>query len=125
MSKGYSGLSRIGGSKFDAPLNVAKAGAIFQSLPTAFQQNIANNLKISDTMKKDIESGRKYKMTDEWTTGLTGSRTKMKVTTDVSGKTITYTAKVGNKIINKTQSKESIANTVAKFYSDEMKKRKK
>ena len=122
---GRGSVSRIGGSKFDAPLNTTKAGKIFQSLPSAFQQNIVNNLKISDTMKKDIENGRRNKMTDEWTTGLAGSRTKMKVITDVSGKTITYTAKVGNKIINKTQSKESIANTVAKFYSDEMKKRKK
>ena len=49
----------------------------------------------------------------------------MKVITDVSSNgTITYTAKIRNKVINKTTSKESIANTVAKFYTDEIKKRK-
>lgn len=76
-------------------------------------------------MRRDIESGRKNKMTDEWSTGLAGSRRKIKVITDVSSNGIvTYTAKIGNKVINKTTSKESIANTVAKFYADEMKKGK-
>ena len=117
--------SRIGGKNFDAPLNESKVGSTYKSLPKAFQDNIKNNLKISPEMKRDIENGRRNKMTDEWTTGLSGSRTKMKVVTDVSSNgTVTYTAKIRNKVINKTTSKESVANTVAKFYADEMKKRK-
>ena len=122
---GRGSSSRIGGKNFDAPLNEGKVGSTYKSLPKAFQDNIKNNLKISPEMKRDIENGRRNKMTDEWTTGLSGSRTKMKVVTDVSSNgTVTYTAKIRNKVINKTTSKESVANTVAKFYADEMKKRK-
>lgn len=122
---GRGSSSRIGGKNFDAPLNESKVGSTYKSLPKAFQDNIKNNLKISPEMKRDIENGRRNKMTDEWTTGLSGSRTKMKVVTDVSSNgTVTYTAKIRNKVINKTISKESVANTVAKFYADEMKKRK-
>ena len=122
---GRGSSSRIGGKNFDAPLNESKVGSTYKSLPKAFQDNIKNNLKISPEMKRDIENGRRDKMTDEWTTGLSGSRTKMKVVTDVSSNgTVTYTAKIRNKVINKTTSKESIANTVAKFYTDEIKKRK-
>ena len=106
-------------------MNESKVGSTYKSLPKAFQDNIKNNLQISPTMKRDIESGRRNKMTDEWSTGLAGSKTKMKVITDVSSNgTVTYTAKIRNKVISKTTSKESIANTVAKFYADEMKKRK-
>ena len=120
---GRGSASRIGGKNFDAPLNESKVGSIYKSLPKAFQDNIKNNLRISPEMRRDIESGRKNKMTDEWSTGLAGSRRKIKVITDVSSNGIvTYTAKIGNKVINKTTSKESIANTVAKFYADEMKK---
>ena len=122
---GRGSSSRIGRKNFDAPLNESKVGSTYKSLPKAFQDNIKNNLKISPEMKRDIENGRRNKMTDEWTTGLSGSRTKMKVVTDVSSNgTVTYTAKIRNKVINKTTSKESIANTVAKFYADEMKERK-
>ena len=122
---GRGSSSRIGGKNCDAPLNESKVGSTYKSLPKAFQDNIKNNLKISPEMKRDIENGRRNKMTDEWTTGLSGSRTKMKVVTDVSSNgTVTYTAKIRNKVINKTTSKESVANTVAKFYADEMKKRK-
>ena len=122
---GRGSSSRIGGKNFDAPLNESKVGSIYKSLPKAFQDNIKNNLRISPEMRRDIESGRKNKMTDEWSTGLAGSRRKIKVITDVSSNGIvTYTAKIGNKVINKTTSKESIANTVAKFYADEMKKGK-
>ena len=122
---GRGSSSRIGGKNFDAPLNESKVGSTYKSLPKAFQDNIKNNLKISPEMKRDIENGRRNKMTDEWTTGLSGSRTKMKVVTDVSSNgTVTYTAKIRNKVINKTTSKESVANTVAKFYAGEMKKRK-
>ena len=121
---GRGSSSRIGGKNFDAPLNESKVGSTYKSLPKVFQDNIKNNLQISPQMKRDIENGRRNKMTDEWTTGLSGSRTKMKVVTDVSSNgTVTYTAKIRNKVINKTISKESIANTVAKFYADEMKKR--
>ena len=122
---GRGSASRIGGKNFDAPLNESKVGSIYKSLPKAFQDNIKNNLRISPEMRRDIESGRKNKRTDEWSTGLAGSRRKIKVITDVSSNGIvTYTAKIGNKVINKTTSKESIANTVAKFYADEMKKGK-
>ena len=122
---GRGSASRIGGKNFDAPLNESKVGSIYKSLPKAFQDNIKNNLRISPEMRRDIESGRKNKMTDEWSTGLAGSRRKIKVITDVSSNGIvTYTAKIGNKVINKTTSKESIENTVAKFYADEMKKGK-
>ena len=122
---GRGSASRIGGKNFDAPLNESKVGSIYKGLPKAFQDNIKNNLRISPEMRRDIESGRKNKMTDEWSTGLAGSRRKIKVITDVSSNGIvTYTAKIGNKVINKTTSKESIANTVAKFYADEMKKGK-
>ena len=122
---GRGSSSRIGGKNFDAPLNERKVGSTYKSLPKAFQDNIKNNLKISPEMKRDIENGRRNKMTDEWTTGLSGSRTKMKVVTDVSSNgTVTYTAKIRNKVINKTTSKESVANTVAKFYADEMKNKK-
>lgn len=122
---GRGSASRIGGKNFDAPLNESKVGSTYKSLPKAFQDNIKNNLRISPEMRRDIESGRKNKMTDEWSTGLAGSRRKIKVITDVSSNGIvTYTAKIGNKVINKTTSKESIANTVAKFYADEMKKGK-
>ena len=122
---GRGSSSRIGGKNFDAPLNESKVGSIYKSLPKVFQDNIKNNLRISPEMRRDIESGRKNKMTDEWSTGLAGSRRKIKVITDVSSNGIvTYTAKIGNKVINKTTSKESIANTVAKFYADEMKKGK-
>ena len=122
---GRGSSSRIGGKNFDAPLNESKVGSIYKGLPKAFQDNIKNNLRISPEMRRDIESGRKNKMTDEWSTGLAGSRRKIKVITDVSSNGIvTYTAKIGNKVINKTTSKESIANTVAKFYADEMKKGK-
>ena len=122
---GRGSSSRIGGKNFDAPLNESKVGSIYKGLPKAFQDNIKNNLRISSEMRRDIESGRKNKMTDEWSTGLAGSRRKIKVITDVSSNGIvTYTAKIGNKVINKTTSKESIANTVAKFYADEMKKGK-
>ena len=122
---GRGSSSKIGGKNIDAPLNESKVGSTYKSLPKAFQDNIKNNLKISPEMKRDIENGRRNKMTDEWTTGLSGSRTKMKVVTDVSSNgTVTYTAKIRNKVINKTTSKESVANTVAKFYADEMKKRK-
>ena len=122
---GRGSSSRIGGKNFDAPLNESKVGAIYEGLPKVFQDNIKNNLRISPEMRRDIESGRKNKMTDEWSTGLAGSRRKIKVITDVSSNGIvTYTAKIGNKVINKTTSKESIANTVAKFYADEMKKGK-
>ena len=122
---GRGSSSRIGGKNFDAPLNESKVGAIYKGLPKVFQDNIKNNLRISPEMRRDIESGRKNKMTDEWSTGLAGSRRKIKVITDVSSNGIvTYTAKIGNKVINKTTSKESIANTVAKFYADEMKKGK-
>ena len=122
---GRGSSSIIGGKNFDAPLNESKVGSTYKSLPKAFQDNIKNNLKISPEMKRDIENGRRNKMTDEWTTGLSGSRTKMKVVTDVSSNgTVTYTAKIRNKVINKTTIKESVANTVAKFYADEMKKRK-
>lgn len=122
---GRGSSSRIGSKNFDAPLNESKVGSTYKSLPKAFQDNIKNNLKISPAMRKDIESGRRNKMTDEWSTGLSGSKTKMKVITDVSSNgTVTYTAKIRNKVINKTTSKESIANTVAKFYTDEIKKRK-
>ena len=120
---GRGSSSRIGGKNFDAALNESKVGSIYKGLPKAFQDNIKNNLRISPEMRRDIESGRKNKMTDEWSTGLAGSRRKIKVITDVSSNGIvTYTAKIGNKVINKTTSKESIANTVAKFYADEMKK---
>ena len=120
---GRGSSSRIGGKNFDAPLNESKVGSIYKGLPKAFQDNIKNNLRISPEMRRDIESGRKNKMTDEWSTGLAGSRRKIKVITDVSSNGIvTYTAKIGNKVINKTTSKESIANTVARFYADEMKK---
>ena len=122
---GRGSSSRIGGKNFDAPLNESKVGSTYKSLPKVFQDNIKNNLQISPQMKRDIENGRRNKMTDEWTTGLSGSRTKMKVVTDVSSNgTVPYTAKIRNKVINKTTSKESIANTVAKFYTDEIKKRK-
>lgn len=122
---GRGSASRIGGKNFDAPLNESKVGSTYKSLPKVFQDNIKNNLRISPEMRRDIESGRKNKMTDEWSTGLAGSRRKIKVITDVSSNGIvTYTAKIGNKVINKTTSKESIANTVAKFYADEMKKGK-
>lgn len=122
---GRESASRIGGKNFDAPLNESKVGSTYKSLPKVFQDNIKNNLRISPEMRRDIESGRKNKMTDEWSTGLAGSRRKIKVITDVSSNGIvTYTAKIGNKVINKTTSKESIANTVAKFYADEMKKGK-
>lgn len=122
---GRGSASRIGGKNFDAPLNESKVGSTYKSLPKAFRDNIKNNLQISPEMRRDIESGRKNKMTDEWSTGLAGSRRKIKVITDVSSNGIvTYTAKIGNKVINKTTSKESIANTVAKFYADEMKKGK-
>lgn len=122
---GRGSASRIGGKNFDAPLNESKVGSTYKSLPKAFRDNIKNNLQISPEMRRDIESGRKNKMTDEWATGLAGSRRKIKVITDVSSNGIvTYTAKIGNKVINKTTSKESIANTVAKFYADEMKKGK-
>ena len=120
---GRGSSSRIGGKNFDAPLNESKVGSTYKSLPKVFQDNIKNNLRISPEMRRDIESGRKNKMTDEWSTGLAGSRRKIKVITDVSSNGIvTYTAKIGNKVTNKTTSKESIANTVAKFYADEMKK---
>ena len=122
---GRGSSSRIGGKNFDAPLNESKVGSIYKGLRKVFQDNIKNNLRISPEMRRDIESGRKNKMTDEWSTGLAGSRRKIKVITDVSSNGIvTYTAKIGNKVINKTTSKESIANTVAKFYADEMKKGK-
>ena len=122
---GRGSSSRIGGKNFDAPLNESKVGSTYKSLPKVFQDNIKNNLQISPQMNRDIENGRRNKMTDAWTTGLSGSRTKMKVVTDVSSNgTVTYTAKIRNKVINKTTSKESVANTVAKFYADEMKKRK-
>ena len=122
---GRGSSSRIGGKNFDAPLNESKVGSIYKGLPKAFQDNIKNNLRISPEMRRDIESGRRNKITDEWLTGLAGSRRKIKVITDVSSNGIvTYTAKIGNKVINKTTSKESIANTVAKFYADEMKKGK-
>ena len=122
---GRGSSSRIGGKNFDAPLNESKVGSIYKGLPKAFQDNIKNNLRISPEMRRDIESGRRNKITDEWSTGLAGSRRKIKVITDVSSNGIvTYTAKIGNKVINKTTSKESIANTVAKFYADEMKKGK-
>ena len=89
---GRGSSSRIGGKNFDAPLNESKVGSTYKSLPKAFQDNIKNNLKISPEMKRDIENGRRNKMTDEWTTGLSGSRTKMKVVTDVSSNgTVTYT----------------------------------
>ena len=122
---GRGSASRIGGKNFDAPLNESKVGATYKGLPKVFQDNIKNNLQISPEMRRDIESGRKNRMTDEWSTGLAGSRRKIKVITDVSSNGIvTYTAKIGNKVINKTTSKESIANTVAKFYADEMKRGK-
>ena len=111
---GRGSSSRIGGKNFDAPLNESKVGSTYKSLPKVFQDNIKNNLQISPQMKRDIENGRRNKMTDEWSTGLSGSKTKMKVITDVSSNgTVTYTAKIRNKVINKTTSKESIANTVA------------
>lgn len=116
------GKSTIGKAGFDAPLDIKKTGAIFQSLPKAFQDNIVKNLILSDAMKKDIANGRRNKIKDEWTTGLTGSKTKMKVITDVSGKSIEYTAKIGKKTVIRTKSKIAVANTVAKFYKDEMQK---
>ena len=122
---GRGSSSRIGGKNFDAPLNESKVGSTYKGLPKVFQDNIKNNLRISPEMRRDIESGRKNRMTDEWSTGLAGSRRKIKVITDVSSNGIvTYTAKIGNKVINRTTSKESIANTVAKFYADEMKRGK-
>ena len=116
-------MSRIGKSDFDRPLNEAKVGAIYKSLPKAFQQNIKNNLMIPAEMKEDIKNGRRNKMTDDWTTHIPGSKNKMKITTDVDSRgTIFYTAKIKNKVINKSQYKEQIANTIAKFYNDELKK---
>lgn len=97
---GRGSSSRIGGKNFDAPLNESKVGSTYKSLPKSFQENIKNNLQISPEMKRDIENGRRNKMTDEWSTGLTGSKTKMKVITDVlSNGTVTYTAKIRNKVI--------------------------
>lgn len=120
---GRGARSTIGKSGFDTPLDTAKTGAIFKSLPKAFQDNIANNLMLSDQMKNDIANGRRNKIKDEWTTGLAGSKTKMKVITDVNGKSLEYTAKIGNKIVIRTKSKVAIANTVAKFYKDEREKK--
>ena len=120
---GRGAISTIGKGGFDAPLDVNKTGAIFKSLPAPFQQNIVRNLSLSDVMKKDIESGRRNKVSDEWTTGLSGSKAKMKVITEVEGKTIRYTAKQGNKVITRTNSKIVIANTIAKFYRDLMDKK--
>ncbi len=120
---GRGAVSTIGKAAFDAPLDISKTGAIFKSLPTAFQENIVNNLKLSEQMKRDIENGRRNKISDEWVTGLAYSKTKMKVITDVKGKTIQYTAKIGNKVITRTNSKTAIANTVAKFYKDEREKK--
>lgn len=116
-------MSKIGKPDFDRPLNEAKVGAIYKSLPNAFQQNIKNNLMMPAEMKEDIKNGRRNKMTDDWTTHIPGSKNKMKITTDVDANgTVFYTAKIKNKIIHRSQYKEQIANTIAKFYNDELKK---
>ena len=118
---GRGARSSIGKERFDAPLNVEKTGKIFKELPQAFQDNIKNNLQLSEAMKNDIANGRRNKVIDEWVTGLANSKTKMKVITDVNNNKLQYTAKIGKKIIIKTNSKEVVANTVAKFYTDERK----
>lgn len=120
---GRGAVSTIGKAKFDEPLNIEKTSKIFKALPKTMQDNIKNNLQLSDDMKNDIANGRRYKIADEWTTGIAGSKTKMKVITDVNGKSLEYTVKIGKKIVIQTKSKVVVANTVAQFYTDEIKKR--
>ena len=114
------GRGALSGSKGGAitvgerDLNFQTVGASFAKLPSVLQNSINQNLKMSDTMKKDILNGRRNKVTDEWTTGK--GNQKIKVITDVANGNAVYTVKQRNKVLHKNVSKEQAANAVAKFY---------
>ena len=112
--RGAGGIISTG----ERDLNFEKTGISFSKLSDILKYSINTNLKMSSNMKNDIKSGRKNKMTDEWTTGR--GKNKIKVITDVKDGKVVYSIKQKNKYLKKDVSKEQVANGVAKFYLDMM-----
>ena len=100
-------------TKADAPIDPSKTGANFRSLPKAFQKNIEDNLKLSDTFKTYARAGTPLQ--DEWTTSMRGVNGKRKVLTDLVNGRINYTVKDRNKILLQTTNKNQVANKIAEF----------
>ena len=119
MAKGNRGGKRTGASggaitTGTSDLDYTKVGKSFEKLPKSYQDRINNGLKMSTAMQNDIANGRKYKMTDTWTTGT--AKSKYTVITDVIADKVVYTIKQRNKILKKNMTKSQCANAVASIY---------
>ena len=117
MAKGNRGGKRSAGGVIatgTSDLDYTKVGKTFEKLPQHLKDSINENLKMTDAMQKDINNGRKHKITDEWVTGF--GKNKRKVITDVVNGKVVYTVKDKNKIIKKNVTKSQCANAIADFY---------
>ena len=106
--------------KAQRPIDATKTGENYRKLPTTFQRNIEKNLQPSEAFKDYATS--KNPVEDEWTVGLKGIKRKRKVITSIKDGKINYTVKEKNKILLKTTDKNKVANKVAQYYNEELRK---
>ena len=102
------------------PIDASRTGENYRKLPATFQRNIEKNLQPSDVFKELATS--KNPAEDEWTVGLKGIKRKQKVITSIKDGKINYTVKEKNKILLKTTDKNKVANKVAQYYNEELRK---
>lgn len=107
-------------NKANAPIDESKVGANYKKLPRAFKTNIDRNLQLSQVFIDYMNQKRPVE--DEWTVGLKGIKRKQKVITSMDNGKVLYTVKEKNKILLKTNDKNKVANKVAEYYNQELKK---
>ena len=125
MGRGSSKAGSAGGitaqlEKAQQSIDAAKTGENYRKLPSTFQRNIEKNLQPSEVFKELATS--KNPAEDEWTVGLKGIKRKQKVITSIKDGKINYTVKEKNKILLKTTDKNKVANKVAQYYNEELRK---
>lgn len=79
-------------------------------------------MKMSDEMKDDIRNGRRHKIQDVWTAGISGVKEKRRVITDVVNGKVVYSVKNKNTFVRRNVTKEQAANEIARFYLEYLKK---
>lgn len=118
-----SGVSKGGAiTEGERDIKIKAAGVSFQNLPQNFRDNINTNLKMSDEMKDDIRNGRRHKIQDVWTAGISGVKEKRRVITDVVNGKVVYSVKNKNTFVRRNVTKEQAANEIARFYLEYLKK---
>ena len=104
----------------NTPVDPSKTGANYEKLPAVFKRNIDKNLIPSEVFTDYANASKPAE--DIWTVGLKGVKRKQKVFTNITNGKLTYTVKEGNKTLLKTGDKNKVANKVAEFYNQELKK---